>query len=277
MTIIKHYTLSNPHGDDIQCDIRYRQGDEPKPVVVVMHGFKGFKEWGFVPYLCEQLAEAGAIALSFNFSLCGIADPEKMLYNPEIFAKNTISREIADAKLVIDSIDEICSSIGANWNGNIYLFGHSLGGAISFLTAASNQTIGKVATWGAIAKFDRYTRRQKEMWQKQGFMEFEVFTTKQKLRMNVSFLEDIVINADKYSIINNIAKIQIPLLILHGEIDLTVPLAEAKQLRAAAGDSAKLVIIEKAGHIFGIEHPFKEPKKELIRALDETIKFFELK
>ena len=41
--------------------------------IVVCHGFKGFKDWGFFPYLADCLAAGtGAMVISFNFSGSGI-------------------------------------------------------------------------------------------------------------------------------------------------------------------------------------------------------------
>jgi pimeloyl-ACP methyl ester carboxylesterase len=40
-------------------------------IVVLCHGFKGYKSWGFFPYLGERLRQAGLIALSMDFSFNG--------------------------------------------------------------------------------------------------------------------------------------------------------------------------------------------------------------
>ena len=39
-----------------------------RPAVVVCHGFKGFKDWGFFPHLAHRLANAGLTTVTFNFS-----------------------------------------------------------------------------------------------------------------------------------------------------------------------------------------------------------------
>jgi len=39
---------------------------------VYVHGFKGFKDWGFVPYIGETFASKGFAFLTFNFSHNGI-------------------------------------------------------------------------------------------------------------------------------------------------------------------------------------------------------------
>src|SRR5262245_29396147 len=43
-----------------------------RPAVVVCHGFKGFMEWGFFPYVASLLAERGFAAVRFNLSGAGM-------------------------------------------------------------------------------------------------------------------------------------------------------------------------------------------------------------
>ena len=61
-----------PHGDVIRADVRRPARGVPRSAVIVAHGFKGFKDWGFFPYLCESLARDGHLVVSFNTSLNGV-------------------------------------------------------------------------------------------------------------------------------------------------------------------------------------------------------------
>ena len=38
---------------------RYHPAEPPRGLVFVVHGFKGFKDWGHFPYVCQRLCEAG--------------------------------------------------------------------------------------------------------------------------------------------------------------------------------------------------------------------------
>ncbi len=49
-------------------------GGEPAPGVLIVHGFKGFKDWGMFPLMAERLAEAGFAACRFNLSGSGIGE-----------------------------------------------------------------------------------------------------------------------------------------------------------------------------------------------------------
>ena len=45
----------------ILVDVRAAGRDSPRPAVVVLHGFKGFKDWGMFPPLADRLARAGFV------------------------------------------------------------------------------------------------------------------------------------------------------------------------------------------------------------------------
>ena len=61
-TSVRHDRVETtpPHGDVIRADIRSPTGRDPRTAIVVAHGFKGFKDWGFFPLLSDRLARAMA-------------------------------------------------------------------------------------------------------------------------------------------------------------------------------------------------------------------------
>ena len=75
----------------------------PEVALVVCHGFKGFKDWGFFPAVCDELAmRIGCPVLSFNFSGSGVGSDLGTFSDREAFATNTFSREVADLDAVLD-------------------------------------------------------------------------------------------------------------------------------------------------------------------------------
>src|SRR5687768_17465471 len=69
---------------NILVDVRAGGRGSPRPAVVVMHGFKGFKDWGMFPPLAERLAQAGFSAVSFNASGSGVDESGEFVW-PERF------------------------------------------------------------------------------------------------------------------------------------------------------------------------------------------------
>ncbi|HEX7356721.1 MAG TPA: alpha/beta hydrolase, partial [Ignavibacteriaceae bacterium] len=110
---------------------------------------------------------------------------------------------------------------------------------------------------------------------KQGFIEVLNSRTNQLMRMNVSLLEDIEANKlGSLSIENAVKKLNSPLLIIHGEQDLTVPIEEGEQL---FNWSNKILTqfekIPASGHTFDIVHPFESSNKKFDLVITKTEEF----
>lgn len=273
----QNFILYNKLKEKINCDIYFAESQKPSPIVILLHGFKGFKDWGFLPCLAEKLALAGNIVINFDFSRNGIIDREKLIYNPEIFASNLISIEIDDTLTIINAINQNQIpelDLGNIWNREIYLAGFSRGGGIAILI--SNLTkIDKLALLAPISTFNRYTTRQIENWEKSGKLIFKNSLTNQKLHINYSYIEEILENEGKYDLIHSISQLKMPILIVHGTADLTVNVKESKMLfEAINSEPKKLILIENAGHTFNAKHPYNQEVNEVNEIIQHLIKFF---
>ncbi len=196
---------------------------------IFVHGFKGFKDWGFVPYLGEHFANKGYFVITFNFSHNGIGKNPTEFTELDKFAKNTISREVRELNEITDAL--INDFFGINFKGKICYICHSRGGAISIITASKRNDINCVALWSSISKLDRYTQHQKEVWRKNGYLEILNTRTNQVMKLNISFLEDIEKNSNDYlNIQKSVKNFKRPLLILHGNNDMTVQIKESELL-----------------------------------------------
>ena len=283
MDIVKHkFSLKNSINKLINGDVYYPNNSYGLPLIIILHGFKGWKDWGFAPYISETFAINECISLIFNFSMNGSPDDTGYLTEPENFANNTISRELEDVLQIIDAFPKgdiiPIDLVEKLWNGNIYLLGFSLGGGISILTGLTCNKINKVCLWSSISSFNWYTPRQIEQWKKDGFFEFKNTRTNQVLRMNIGYLNDYYQNEETFNILERIKHLKSELMIVHSDDDITVPIKEANKLIEAANkELLKNNILKKTSHTFGVEHPFKRTTKQLEEALDYTLKFFDLK
>ena len=73
-TLTKH-SLEGALGD-LLVDVRTGDRRNPRPAVVIVHGFKGFKDWGMFPVVADRLARAGLTAVSVNLSGSGVDSPK---------------------------------------------------------------------------------------------------------------------------------------------------------------------------------------------------------
>lgn len=288
------FSIPNAIGKTLDVTVRYRDGLVDQPVVLLLHGFKGFKDWGFFPHVAEQIAHWGAISVAMNFSLNGISLGSDVFDRIGDFANNTISREVADAAEMVEAISSGMLDphvpLSKMWNRRMYLLGHSRGGGIALLTTRNfNGRVHKTCVWNSVGRWGRYTERQENIWRDKGYFEISNQRTKQVLRMNLSYLEDIERNAERLDLLRAVAESPSDVLLIHAEQDLSVPIEAAEKLLAAArahdaagahsgggGRKVELVRIPKSGHTFGAVHPFQGTTSSLNDALQATREFFAL-
>jgi pimeloyl-ACP methyl ester carboxylesterase len=261
----------------INADLRYLDDAEKKPVIIFIHGFKSFKDWGFIPQVCKEFATSGAISLNFDFPENGIINPEKLKYDPEVFRTQTLSKMMEDTAVVEAFVRKEMSKLTKDqFNGKVYLVGHSLGAAVAVLAAAKyNLKAEKIIMWNSIAKLDRNTQRQKNEWVKNEYIDIKIQGTDIVLPLDVTYLTDKEIHGD-LAIIEAIEKIQQKILIVHGKEDLTSKLEEGELLKKHAGDKAEYFVIDNTGHTFGADHPFQHVTPSLAEAIEKTISFVKL-
>lgn len=274
MDMQRDFNLFTSANNEIPITIYGYENFEKNPALIYVHGFKGFKDWGFVPFLGEYFAGNGYSVITFNFSHNGVGSVKDEFTEPEKFANNTFSLELSELSEIIDAY--LFGFFGTASNNKIGLLGHSRGGAVSILTAKKRKEISALAVWSSIAKVDRYTEHQKKEWKKNGFIEVLNSRTNQSMKLNVSVLNDIEKNKEKkLNIINAVQKFKRPFLIVHGEQDLTVPFKEGEELYEWSNKKkTRLVAVPAAGHTFDIVHPFAGTNRKFDNVLSETLQFF---
>jgi len=268
-TLTKH-TLPGILGP-ILVDVRAGGRAAPRPAVAVVHGFKGFKDWGMFPPFAERLARAGFTAVSFNVSGSGVDDAGNFVY-PERFGHNTFERELADIGTVVDALGR--GELGVAPPTGVALVGHSRGGGMAVLHAARDPRIRALATWAAIAHVDRFRGREVE-WRAEGRIVIENARTRQLLPLYTDLLDEVQrMGGSSLDISASAGQLSIPWLIVHGEADASVGVEEAEQLAAAnRRPTTRLLRIPGSGHTFGAVHPFAGMTPELDRVMLETVSF----
>ena len=272
-TTVRHSTLELPlePGTSLQADLRWPRGSRPDSAIVVAHGFKGFKDWGFFPHLCERLAADGHAVLSFNFSHGGIGDDPLEFTELERFAANTLSRELDEVLHVIDLVE--AGELPTGEPATIGLLGHSRGGGQAVLAASEHDGLDALVTWAAVSDFDRWDEETRSRWREEGRITVTNARTGQEMPLDVTLLEDFEANRERLDIQRAASAVDVPWLVVHGEADTTVSPDEGRRL-VELGPTAHGVFVEGAGHTFQARHPFGESPPELDRALDVTARHF---
>lgn len=283
MVTERTFVLDGLGGEPIRGDLRFPE-DAPAPStgVVILHGFKGFRRWGFFPHVARELARAGHSVVSFDFSRNGVGPGAGDFDELEAFARNTFTRELEEALHVVSALRG--GELPVRPPARVGILGHSRGGGIAVL-AAEEGDVDALVTWAAVATFDRWDEATKEEWRRVGRMHIRNARTGQDMPLDVSLLEDLERNRRRLDVEAAAGRLAsgdraVPWLIVHGTADESVSGEDGRRLHHAARtagaseEAVRLALIEGAGHTFGASHPFQGSGPHLEEALESTREHF---
>ncbi len=244
--------------------------------IVVCHGFKGFKDWGFFPYLSSELVRrTGLSTVSFNFSGCGVGDDYETFEELDKFGHNTFSLEVADLAAVLDGLKAgALGQLTLPPVDRFGLFGHSRGGATALLTAAARPAVRAVVTWASISSVAMYEQAYADAWDSAGVAIIRNARTGQDMPLYRDVLDDIRANRAALDVLAATASLRVPYLIVHGTEDESVPPDHAHALQEASGSHGELVWIEGGSHTMNSAHPFPGTNEVLEAAIERTASHF---
>ncbi len=270
------FTLIHADRLKVRCTLRIPDGRGTVSPVLVAHGFLGFKDWGFFPYLGRRLSEAGFAAITFNHALSGIDHNPWKIDDPEGFSRNSTTQELRDWDLVMDALLlgnlPLADRMRLNAVGAV---GHSRGGSYAILLSRQVPQIASIVTWGAIGTFARFDADARRRWRNQGFLEVPREKHETPLRISVAALEALERNDHRLDVLKAVREATIPVMFLHGRQDRRVPLSEGERLwQCADSQLCRFHVIENAGHTFQTRHPLKTPSQPLLEAVSKTVDRF---
>jgi pimeloyl-ACP methyl ester carboxylesterase len=265
------FKIESENESPILGDLSLSTNNQPAPLIIFCHGYKGYKDWGAWNLVANIVSKKGIHFCKFNFSLNG-----GTLNNPidfpdlDAFAKNTYTQEVNDLNRVINYVNKHYK----NHINGMFLVGHSRGGGIALLNA-NNPLVNGVITWASVADFGNRFPKGVELsnWINKGIRYVINSRTNQEIPHNISFYNDFIENENELTIKNVVKKLNKPQMIIHGTRDQAVLIAEANLLKKW-NPNAELITF-KASHTFNSSHPWeqKELPKELQMALDYTTDF----
>ncbi len=259
-------------GPPVRGDVRVRAGSAPTSAVVVCHGFKGFREWGFFPPLARALAAGGHAAVTFDFSHNGVGADGKDFSALDLFARNTHTRELAEIRSVIDAVTG--GTLLARKPRRVGVLGHSRGGAAAILAATEDPRVDALVTWAAVADIpSRWSAEQVSAWERGETVTIANARTGQQMPIGPEYWRDAAANRDRLDVLAAAARVDVPWLIVHGEDDSSVPASDGQALFDAA-PGAELFLLEGADHTFGAKHPWAGSTAELRAAAEASVEWF---
>ncbi len=194
-----------------------------RPAALVMHGWGGSAA-DMAP-LADPLLAAGMHVLLLDARCHGRSDDDEFVSMPR-FAEDV------DSGLTWlrqrDDVDRL----------RLVLVGHSVGAGASLLVASRDHTVAAVVSIASMAHPEVFMARTL------GKRLPSPLTT-----LALRYVERTIGHRFKtFAPVRTIGRIKAPVLVVHGDRDTTVPVADAYELRAQAPGRTQLVIVEGAGH-----------------------------
>ncbi|KPP94612.1 MAG: Alpha/beta hydrolase family [Bacteroidetes bacterium HLUCCA01] len=282
--VIKKHSGSvrSTEGNPIRFDL-YTPGNYTGslPVILFLHGFKGFKDWGTFPDAFFEMARQGFAVLAMNFSHGGVPPAQDTFAEAELFRTQTITQELNDVASIVAEIrsGKMAATAGVDELYPLGIIGHSRGGHTAVLAAAEIDDISCLVAWAPVANLtDSWTDAMKETWKSGGDVVIQNARTGEALPIGPQLYTDVVHAEDRFNALERIRELYIPVLAIHATDDETVPHKNSQQLvEACAGFDKEKLLLDKGGHTFGSYHPYdgEELPDEFAHVVDHTIRWFQ--
>lgn len=226
------------HVGEILAGTLHQPERPPVGAVVAGHCFTCSRHTGVLRRICRELCMEGFMALRFDFSGNGQSQGQ--------FEQSTWSKQILEMEAAI----ALMQAKGATWIG---LAGHSLGAAIALLVARRMKTVAALCRVAGRVSGTRpmhfLTPSQQDALTHTGLVGFT--SRGRQLTLNQDFFDD----ADRHDLTAATRALTIPMLVVHGDQDEIIPVAEAHLAKAANPGMVTLSIIAGGDHMLaGPDH-----------------------
>ena len=251
--MLRNIAIRGKHPRPIIADLFFQKTASQKPLVIFVHGYKGFKDWGAWNLVAREFVNKGFCFVKFNFSLNG-GTVDNPIDFPDLnaFSKNTHSQELKDVSRLLNFLfNEHVNDFN---HSDISIIGHSRGGGVALLSSVKHSIIKKVCTWASVADYGERFPNSDEIndWRINGVRYVLNSRTNQKMPHKFSFYQDFLDNKKELNIKNAVKKINFPQLVIHGTLDQAVHLDNANRLMS--WNSSAVLYTLRTNHTFGINY-----------------------
>lgn len=262
-----NFNLPLEGGHMLRCS-RFPAQEEAASLIIIAHGYKGFKDWGMFPYVAEQLSKHHEV-VTFNFSHNGIGDNPFEFTELEHFAVNTYERELNDIDSLIAHLhqEEKLRSLP------LFLLGHSRGAGVSLVYALDHpDAVTGVLSWNGVTNLDVFSDSQKREMRENGRSCVMNGRTGQQMPLDVVILEDMNRQHERYNILGRISSATFKIALIQGSDD-GAHLRHGSSRLVSIRPDIPWIHIPGGNHTFNTVHPFQGTTAPLEEALKASLLF----
>ncbi|MEE2918674.1 MAG: alpha/beta fold hydrolase [Bacteroidota bacterium] len=226
---------------------------------LMVHGYKGFREWGNWKGVAERWAQEGWEVIRMDFSHNGHVPP---------FLERCLDEEAWSSNRHHIERDEVAYALAQIDDGDrpVMVMGHSRGGAMAILGAERHMAAGGrldgVSLWAPVSDLVSRFPQGEELraWEASDRLEVVNGRTGQILVHPFGFYTDTIHRADELNLERAARSLTCPVLAIHGTMDTAVHSSEGKRVAewSAHGTFER---VEGADHVFGMAHPWTDAGK----------------
>ena len=232
----KRFTLQDPDGRSISAILTTAPAPTNR-IVILCHGFLGSKESWTNRTLAKELGARGISALRFDFFGHGQSDGDL--------------KDLLLTTLVAQTESMMAWVRGQGYT-HIALLGSSFGGLVAMLAAVKHSTLAALALRCPVGDFPALLRRRFgnagiDLWRRFG----QVPPSVAPIPIHFRFFED----CERLDAHQAAQALRVPTIIVHGDRDEVIPMAQSEELYARVRADKTLHIIP------GADHRFSQPEQ----------------
>lgn len=271
------FNIINDEGLQILGDTHEPSG-EATACAIIIHGFKGYKDYGFIPLLADDLRAKGVLVHRINLSTSGMTNEIETFARPDLFEIDTWNRQVDDVRRLVRAVRE-GEIPGAGLP--LYLIGHSRGGTTALLAGGRYRDelqLSGIATISAVDRCCRMSEDEHRAMLARGYTITQSVRTGQELRIDAGWLQEQLDDPEAHAVLLQASRCEVPVRVLHGDADDAVDISAGQAI--AHKLSTPLIVLKDSNHVLNMPNPSPpdaERSKVMLKTVDEITRLMGVK